>query len=50
MEKKILSFEEAKLNRQHAMDIALDADEDADEVWAKAGASAFWAKLINEGM
>ena len=32
MEKKILSFEEAKLNRQHAMDIALDADEDVDDV------------------
>ena len=32
MEKKILSFEEAKLNRQHAMDIALNADEDVDDV------------------
>ena len=32
MEKKILSFEEAKLNRQHAMDIALAADEDVDDV------------------
>ena len=32
MEKKILSFEEAKINRQHAMDIAFDADEDVDDV------------------